>query len=83
MSSPIERSFDTEGVSPYAPKWARDLDSMPKQDPVRPRLHLAGGGDKAKLVERQNFEAEHFQPPASLAPSLVPEPPIQKILAAR
>jgi hypothetical protein len=80
MSSPIDRSFDKDGISPYAPKWARDLDSVPKQQPAGLPLHMVGGDEMIAMVpsDSPNFEAEHFQPPASLVPSLVPEQPIQE-----
>jgi hypothetical protein len=80
MSSPIDRSFNKDGISPYAPKWAHDRDSVPKQHPVGLHLHVVGGDEMVAMVpsDTPNFEAEHFRPPASLVPSLVPEPPIQE-----
>jgi hypothetical protein len=41
VSSPSDRSFDTKGVSPYAPRWARDLD--------RARIEAERLGSQASL----------------------------------
>jgi hypothetical protein len=78
VSSPIDRSFGADGVSPYAPKWARDLDNEPRPGSLRHRLQMAGRDYKDPPAMPPNLEVEHFQPPASLAPSLVPDPPIQE-----
>ena len=80
MSSPIDRSFDKDGISPYAPKWVRDLDSVPRMHPAGPPIHMSGGDELVAIVPANSptLEAEQFRPPVSLVPSLVPEPPIQE-----
>jgi TPR repeat protein len=78
VSSPIDRSFRTSGISPYAPKWARDLDSELASGPLGQRLHAAGRDQNVSPEKRPDFEAEPVRAPPSLAPSLVPEPPTQK-----
>jgi len=78
VSSPIDRSFKTSGISPYAPKWARDIDSELASGPLGQRFHGAGRDHNVSPEKRADFEAELVRSPASLAPSLVPEPPIQK-----
>jgi TPR repeat protein len=78
VSSPVDRSFRTGAVSPYAPRWARDLDSEPSPDPSGQHFQWAGRDQDVAPEKHPNFEAEPVRSPPSLAPSLVPEPPIQE-----
>src|SRR5271169_4165709 len=75
MSSPIDRSSDMDGISRYAPKWARDLESARRQHQVLAPLQTAGGAKLVSVVPADRPEAEHV---ASLAPSMMPEPPIRE-----
>lgn len=77
MSSP--RSSDPDGVSPYAPKWARDRDRVTRQWAER-QLPLAGGDERVTMVpaDSPNFESKRFRPRGSLEPSPVPEPPMRE-----
>jgi hypothetical protein len=73
MSSPIDRSFDNDGVSPYAPKWARDLDNTIKQVS---RLQTVSGDDVVSMVPSPDSERDVLRAPASLEPIRMPEPPM-------
>jgi TPR repeat protein len=73
MSSPIDRSSDPNTISPYAPKWARDLKDEPS---LRARLRMANKYFSESPANDSNHMTErglHFK---SLEPTLVPEPPM-------
>ena len=71
MSSPIDRPSDTDGISRYAPKWARDVDNLLQQHLARPHVRTASGTNTASLVPADSPE---YDP--SLAPITMPEPPV-------
>ena len=77
MSSPIARSSDTNGVSPYAPKWARNLDCAPGLKPVGAHLPMATDDSITTVpAVSPNLESERFGSSRSLDPVPVPEPPM-------
>ena len=71
MSSPIDRPSDTDGISRYAPKWARDVDNLLQQHLARPQVRTVGGTNTASLVPADSPEYDR-----SLAPIIMPEPPV-------
>ena len=73
MSSPIDRSPDTGEVSRYAPKWARDVENLLRQHTARQPRRMAGGPDLATVVSVDSPGSEYSP---SLAPTLMPEPPM-------
>ena len=73
MSSPIDRPSDTDGISRYAPKWARDVDNLLQQHLARPHVRTAGGTNTASLVPADGTEYDYVP---SLAPIVMPEPPV-------
>ena len=73
MSSPIDRPSDTDGISRYAPKWARDVDNLLQQHLARPHVRTAGGTNTASLVPADGSEYDYV---SSLAPIVMPEPPV-------
>ncbi len=73
MSSPIDRPSDTDGISRYAPKWARDVDNLLQQHLARPHVRTAGGTNTATLVPADRTEYDYVP---SLAPIVMPEPPV-------
>ena len=73
MSSPIDRPSDTDGISRYAPKWARDVDNLLQQHLARPHVRSAGGTNTASLVPADGTEYDYVP---SLAPIVMPEPPV-------
>jgi hypothetical protein len=76
MSSPAGRLPNQKSVSPYAPKWARDLHEVSR---MKSRAHAVGGNDiDVAPPADANFVAEDFPNPPSLEPSLVPEPPMSE-----
>ena len=72
MSSPIDRSPDTGGVSRYAPKWARDVENVLRQHTARQPRRMAGGSDMVTVVSADS--PGEYSP--SLAPTIMPEPPM-------
>jgi hypothetical protein len=75
---PIDRSSDPNEVSHYAPKWARDRDSVSRQS-AGPQLPKAGGFDIATMAsDNPDFDAERSRLSGSLEPSAVPEPPMRE-----
>ena len=73
MSSPIDRPSDTDGISRYAPKWARDVDNLLQQHLARPHVRSASGINTASLVPADGSEYDYV---SSLAPIVMPEPPV-------
>jgi hypothetical protein len=72
MSSPIDRPSDTDGISRYAPKWARDVDNLLQQHLARPHVRTVGATNTAPLVPADRSEYEYVP---SLAPIVMPDPP--------
>jgi hypothetical protein len=70
VSSPIDRSFDPNEVSFYAPKWAQN-------GKTRSDARVAGDSDIANNgpADIPDFESDNYQRRRSLEPTLVPEPP--------
>ncbi len=73
MSSPIYRPSDTDGISRYAPKWARDVDSLFRQHAAGQPRRVAGDSDVVAVVPADGPDADSFP---SLAPIIMPEPPM-------
>jgi hypothetical protein len=73
MSSPIDRSPDTGEVSRYAPKWARDVENVLRQHTARQPRRMAGGSDMVTVVSADSPGSEYYP---SLAPTILPEPPM-------
>ncbi len=73
MSSPIDRSPDTGEVSRYAPKWARDVENVLRQHTARQSRRMADGSDLVTVVSADSPGSEYSP---SLAPAIMPEPPI-------
>ncbi|HET9714827.1 MAG TPA: hypothetical protein VFP60_01465 [Pseudolabrys sp.] len=73
MSSPIDPSHPHDGVSPYAPKWAREADDVSKEkDDTGPRLPRI---DPNELANALNTDVQPERARAA-GPTLVPEPPL-------
>ena len=73
MSSPIDRSPDTGGVSRYAPKWARDVENVLRQHTARQPRRMADGSELVTVVSADSPGSEYSP---SLAPTIMPEPPM-------
>ena len=73
MSSPVGRSLDPSEISPYAPKWARELAAA---SGVNLRLDMVGNEDIAAAADRVDLAAESFRHRRSLEPTVMPEPPM-------
>ena len=73
MSSPIDQSPDTGEVSRYAPKWARDVENVLRQHTARQSRRMADGSDLVTVVSTDSPGSEYSP---SLAPAIMPEPPM-------
>ena len=73
MSSPVDRFPDMGEVSRYAPKWARDVENVLRQHTARQPRRMAGGSDLVTVISADSPGSEYSP---SLAPTIMPEPPM-------